>query len=313
MATPLALPEPIHPPLRLNKIAAFPGLRALAWDGDILCASRGYTLLKMRARSPRLEWTPVARYQPAWWRRLTSGSRLSHRLMRDGFHGLAVHPGGNLIAAVPGAIVTLRRGENDFQVSHKILRGTRPLHITCTPEGRTYWGEYFDNAQRDEVYIYVSEDEGLHWEVAHAFPRGAIRHVHNIAYDRWQKCLWIFTGDYGKECRILRALPDFTEVEVVIAGDQQARAVAVVVDEDGLFFASDTPLEKNHLYHMDRKGRVEPRCELPSSSIYGCRTRGGMFFSTMIEPSAVNLSREVTVFGGSNGFRWDVVATCRQV
>src|SRR5258708_33435674 len=101
MATPLALPEPIHPRLRLNKIAAFPGLRALAWDGDILYASRGYTLLKTRAGSPRLEWTPVARYQPEWWRLLTSRSRLSHRLVRDGLHGLSVHPSGNLIASVP--------------------------------------------------------------------------------------------------------------------------------------------------------------------------------------------------------------------
>jgi hypothetical protein len=254
----------------------------------------------------------VARYEPEWWRILTSSSRLSYRLVRDGFHALAVHPQGNLIAAVPGAIATLRPGENEFDVSHKILRGTRPLHITCTPEGRTYWGEYFDNARRDEVHIYASDDGGLHWGVAHTFARGAIRHVHNIAYDRWRKCLWIFTGDYGKECKILRASPDFAQVDEVIAGDQQARAVAVVVDEGGLLFASDTPLEKNYLYRLDRAGRLKTCCELPSSSIYGCRTRDGMFFSTMIEPSAVNMSRDITVFGSSDGGSWGAVANWRK-
>ena len=308
MATQPVLPEPIHSPLQLQKLATFPRLRALAWDGDVLYASRGYTLLKIQPGSEKFSCAPVASYDPEWWRLLTSRSRLSYRLVRDGFHALAVHPDGNLIAAMPGAIATLRPGENQFRSSHKLLRGTRPLHITCTPEGRIYWGEYFDNAGRDEVHIYASDDGGLRWQVAHTFPRGATRHVHNIVYDRWRKCVWIFTGDYGQECKILRASPDLTHMDEVIAGDQQARAVAVVVDEDGVFFASDTPLEKNCLYRLDRAGRLETCCELPSSSIYGCRTRGGMFFSTMIEPSAVNLSREVTVFGSSNGGRWDAVA-----
>ena len=308
MATQRIVSAQIDLALQLQELATIPRLRALAWDSDVLYASRDYTLLKARATSEQFEWVPVGQYHPEWWRTLTVKSRFSYRLVRDGFHALAIHPGGNLIAAVPGAIATLPAGQPEFRISHRIVRGTRPLHFTATPAGRVYWGEYFDNPGRDEVHIYASDDGGASWQVAHTFPERSIRHVHNIVYDRWRKCLWIFTGDYGKECKILRASLDLVTLDEVVAGNQQARAVAAVVHEDGLFFASDTPLEQNHIYHLDGSGRVAECAVLPSSSIYSCQNGSGMFFSTMIEPSSVNRGRDVTIFGSSSGVRWDAMA-----
>lgn len=294
--------------LKMELVATFANLRALTWDGEVLYASRGYELLAARADSAQFKWRTVGRYRPEWWRNFTSLNRLSFRLMRDGFHALAILPSGNIVAAAPGAILTLPPGETEFRVTHRVTRGTRPLHITGTPDGRVFWGEYFDNPQRDEVYIYASADQGMTWAVAHTFSRGAIRHVHNILYDRWENCLRIFTGDYGAECRILRASLDFSSVEEVVAGSQQTRAVAAVVNEDGLYFATDTPLEQNFLYYLSRRGRVERVGELPSSSIYACKNRRGMFFSTMVEPSEVNPSRSVELFGSSDGAQWRSLA-----
>src|SRR5271165_1720901 len=179
--------------LELERVATFPCLRALAWDGDLLYASRGYELLASRA--PEFQWRTVGRYRPEWWRNVTSRNRLSFRLVRDGFHALAILPSGNIVAAVPGAIATLPVGEEEFEITHRLMRGTRPLHITGTPDGRVFWGEYFDNPGREEVYIYASADQGMTWQVAHTFECRAIRHVHNILYDRWENCLWICTGD----------------------------------------------------------------------------------------------------------------------
>jgi hypothetical protein len=310
MATQVAAPiaTSARGALKLELAAEFPNLRALAWDGDLLYASRGYELLAARADLARMEWRTVGRYRPEWWRNLSCRNRLSFRLVRDGFHGVAILPQGNIVAAVPGAIATLRAGESEFRVTHRLTRGTRPLHITATPDGRVFWGEYFDNPQRDEVHIYVSRDQGLTWEVAHRFGRGSIRHVHNILFDRRENCLWIFTGDYGAECRILRASLDFKTVDEVAGGSQQTRAVAAVVHEDGLYFASDTPLERNFIYFLSRRGRLARIGELPSSSIYACRNRGGMFFSTMVEPSEVNPSQSVSVFGSGDGAEWEWLA-----
>lgn len=297
--------------LKLELLARVPKMRVLAWKETTLYASRGYTLLAGRVSSGQIVWQTVGRYRPEWWRTFSSRSKLTSRLVRDGFHALGCLPSG-LVAALPGAIAILRNGETDFRVTHRVKRGTRPLHITAVPDGRVYWGEYFDNPHRDEVHIYASADGGQTWDVAHTFAQGSIRHVHNIVYDCWENCLWIFTGDNGSECRILRASLDFSNVVEVAGGNQQARAVAAVVVESGIDFATDTPSEKNHIYYLDRRGKLQRVAPISSSSISACRNRTGLFFSTMVEPSDVNRARHVEIFGSQNGLEWDTVANWRK-
>ena len=282
----------------LTQVARFPGLRALAWSGDQLYASRGYQLLRAKIQNPsaRVDWQPLAAFRPSLRRKLSVANRLTSRLFRDGFHALAVLPSGGLVGAVPGAIVTLGPNETVFRQTHTITRGTRPLHITAVPNGSIFWGEYFDNAARAEVHIYASIDAGQTWHIAYTFPERSIRHIHNIVYDDWEDCLWILTGDYGGECRILRASCDFSQVETVLQGNQQARAVALVPMHDALYFSSDTPLESNSIYRLDRRGNLSRVIPISSSSIYGCRAANHIFFSTMIEPSETNLDRQVRIY-----------------
>jgi len=313
--TKMKSPQPEHELVqhKLARVARFPGLRALAWSGELLYASRGYEVLQAKVGDPSqgLNWQPVARFRPAWNRRLSVHNRLTARLFRDGFHALAVLPSGGMVAAVPGAILTLRPNDSVFRKTHAITRGTRPLHITAVPGGTIYWGEYFDNAARDEVHIYASTDAGETWRVAHTFPKGAIRHVHNIVHDPrahelGNNCLWILTGDYGDECRILCAACDLRRVEVVMQGKQQARAVAAIAAENGFYFSTDTPLEANFIYRLDlqsedKSGNLIALTAINGSSIYacrvGCRTEDRLYFSTMVEPSEVNRDGHVRIYG----------------
>ena len=296
---------------RLIDVARFPRLRALAWSGDQLYASRGYQLMRAMLQNPSadLAWQAVAEFHPEFLRRFSVINSLTARLFRDGFHALAVLPSGGFVGAVPGAIVTLRPGDTGFRCTFSILRGTRPLHITATPTGAIYWGEYFDNRVRDEVHIYASADAGATWSVAYTFPKGAIRHVHNIVHDPWGDCLWVLTGDYGDECRVLRANYDFSRVEAVLQGQQQARAVAAIPTEDGLYFSTDTPLEHNYVYRLDRRDSLQQIAPISSSSIYGCRVGDRVFFSTMVEPSEVNRDRQVRIYGGfgANAHDWHML------
>jgi hypothetical protein len=290
--------------LELALVGRFPRMRVLAWSGDWLYASRGYAVLRARV-SGVIVWERVAEYRPAAGRAITSLSRLASRFFRDGFHALAVLPSGHLIGAVPGAIVTLSPGETEFRVSHRVIRGLRPLHIIATPSGQVFWGEYFDNPRRDEVHIYTSIDHGSHWEVVYTFPRGDVRHIHNIVYDEWENCLWVLTGDQGRECRIIRASCDFRTAEVVLSGNQQARCAALVPTRDAVYFSTDTPFEKNHVYRLDRRsGGVCAVAELSGSSIYGCLVGDAVFFSTMVEPSAINSSCDVELYGSRDGVDW---------
>jgi len=309
--------------LKLRKAAAWHGIRVLAWAGDVLYGCLGYQIVRLRV-TPQIgegaEWETVARLHPVWWRNLTSRTALSYRLVRDGFHALAVIGSvqdaqindQTMVGAVPGALVTRIPDSDEFQITHQVRRGTRPLHITAVPSGSIYWGEYFDNRERAEVHIYASTDRGRTWQIAYTFSAGSIRHVHNIVYDRWGDCLWILTGDEGAECKVLRASCDLRSVEEVLAGNQQARAVASIPTQTGLYLSTDTPLEKNRVYRLDRRidgaGNVEQVGDLASSSIYGCRVGEAMFFSTMIEPSIVNTGRQVHLTGSRDGTNWQVLA-----
>lgn len=310
-ATPV--PETLSTSADLVRVARFPNLRALAWDGDQLYASRGYELLRARMQNPsqKMSWQTIARYRSAWRHRLTSANRLTSRIFRDGFHALVVLPAGGIVAAVAGAILTLRPNETEFRTTHVMTRGKRPLHATAVPSGAIFWGEYFDNAARDEVHIYGSADGGTTWHIAYTFPRQSIRHVHNIIHDPWEGCLWVLTGDHGDECRILRASCDFSRVETVLQGNQQTRSAALVPMRDGLYFSSDTPLEANYIYRLDRCGKLDRLAAITSSSIYGCRVGERVFFSTMIEPSQVNRDRAVRIYGGQ-GNTWQALAAWKK-
>jgi hypothetical protein len=325
--------------IHLRPVARYEDIRALAWDGDVLYASRGYQLVRKKVNAHRTPgpsgeqtgpWEPVASFDPAWWRHLTSRTKPSSRLFRDGFHALAILRNRTneqtseptLVGAVPGAIVTRLPGSHEFKVTHQIRRGTRPLHITAVPSGKIYWGEYFDNRERADVHIFRSSDHGQTWQVAYTFPARSIRHIHNIVYDQLSDCLWILTGDEGDECRILRASCDLSSIETICAGNQQSRAVAAIPMPDALYLSTDTPYEMNHVFCLMRANRqnaklnqaqnIEQLAALSSSSIYGCRVGEAIFFSTMVEPSAANTNREVHIVGSIDKTDWPVLARWRK-
>ena len=295
--------------MNLIKVASWPNLRALAWNGEALYASSGYELLQSFPAGSQVSWKTIGRFNPVWWRRITSSIKPAHRLCRDGFHVLAALSAGSFVAAVPGAVVTMAAGSAEFKVTHQITRGTRPLNLTVTRDDGIFWGEYFDNSERAEVHIYGSRDRGETWQVVHTFPKGAIRHVHNVLYDKWADCLWVLTGDYDQECRVVRASCDWKEVQSVLCGNQQARAVAMVPTKDALYFASDTPLEDNFIYRMERNGRLDRLDHINNSSLYGCRAGRFLFFSTMVEPSDVNTDGQARVYGSGDGSSWQMLLT----
>ena len=146
--------------LKLRKVAAWQGIRVLAWDGDILYGCRGYQVVRLQIRPqvdrPHIaecaDWEPVASYRPVWWRNLTSRSTLTYRLMRDGFHALAILSNRQtrqtrqtndrtMVGAVPGALVTRTPNSDEFHVTHQVQRGIRPLHVTAVPSGTILTGE----------------------------------------------------------------------------------------------------------------------------------------------------------------------------
>ena len=113
----------------LTRVARYPGLRALAWVGDDLYAPRGYELFRAKIHDPRqIAWQTVAEFRPGVRRSLSATNRFTARLFRDGFHALAVLASGEIIGGIPGSIITLRPGDNEFRQTHSITRYSSSSH-----------------------------------------------------------------------------------------------------------------------------------------------------------------------------------------
>jgi len=191
------------------------------------------------------------------------------------------------------------------------IRGSRPLTVCNEPDRCVYYGEYRGGRERGETRVFRSEDGGRTWEAVYAFPQ--VRHVHGVFHDCFEDALWVTTGDDGGDAAIWVTRDRFETLERVAGGRQQTRAVTLLFAEDYVYFGSDTPLEVNHLCRLSRRdGGVEELGAVEGSVFHGCRTGGGLFFSTACEPSRVNKSRQATVWGSVDGETWRRVIQFRK-
>ena len=93
--------------------------------------------------------------------------------------------------------------------------------------------------------------------------------MHSITYDPFRDHLWLCTGDYGAESRIIAVSNDFRRLDTVLEGDQQTRAVRPVVAHDGLYFATDSELEQNYIYRLTPGGDLTRLCPINGPGMWG--------------------------------------------
>lgn len=172
------------------------------------------------------------------------------------------------------------------QKSFTVLQDSRegfsnPLNF-CSDGKSVYWGDYGDNASSDTVNIYrVNSLQKV--EIVYSFPKGTIRHIHNIVWDKVHNRYFILTGDLEEKSGIYVADSDWKEVKPVIIGSQQYRAVVAFPCGDGLIYATDSVAEENNIYLL-QYGEVSVLAPFPGSCIYGTETRDYYVFSSTVEP-----------------------------
>jgi hypothetical protein len=182
--------------------------------------------------------------------------------------------------------------------SFHIPRGNRPLNIVDVRnikgfDNSSYFGEYFENFSRDLVNVYKRLPDST-WEVVYTFPKGVIEHVHTIVPDEYRECLWIFTGDFDNASAIWKVEDNFKRVEAVLIGNQNYRACVGFAVPEGIVYATDTQFERNSVRIL-REGSYDLWvsdfiCEINGPSIYGCKVKNDLFFSTSVEGDGTHLS-----------------------
>lgn len=270
-------------------------------EGRRLYASHGNLILTGFAGEPL---RVLARLPLGAWGSICSSQRLLSRLLRQ--HVYHVAPFRDRVVVMGfGRIWCVDSATGRLQGRPVPLVGGRPLALCVTPLG-LYYGEYRNNEERRPIRLLFSED-GLKWTVVRELQ--GVRHIHGVYHDPYTDCLWLTTGDEDHESAIWRSCDRFASVEQVLRGSQQARAICLLFTQKHVFFGSDTPLEQNYLYRLDRDSDVVTRLiPVEGSVFHAARCRDYLLFSTAVEPSKANHSRDAVLYASVDGESWQVLA-----
>jgi hypothetical protein len=238
---------------------------------------------------------------------------LFNRLMRSGVNGFRVLSDKSFILTWNGRIYKITHDGKLKRAVVNAKKGSRPLFLEMDNNERLFWGEYFGNENRKEVNVLTSEDGGLSFETIYTFPSGVIRHIHGVFSDSYDNTIWITTGDDDEESGIWVTANCFRSLEKVIAGSQQVRSIQLLFTKKYVYFGSDTPLEKNYIYRVDKATqKIEKLQEVESSVFWGCKVGDALFFSTAVEPSKVSKCQDACIWGSMDGEKWTCIARLKK-
>jgi hypothetical protein len=238
------------------------------------------------------------------WKPLAARVRLCARLLRYNIAALQVLRDGSRVAIARDGIYHAGVGETRMSRAFPITRGSRPLNL-AVDGNRVLFGEYGDGYESSEVFLYVSEDGGRTFDVGYRFPKGDIRHVHNILVDPYDNHYWVLVGDFDRQPGIAALSKDLKTLEWLCRGSQECRAVGAIMEPDCLLYGTDSDREKNYIVRMDKKdGKRTRLLEVEGSSLYATTFGPIRVISTCVEPNPSCISRECSLYASRDGAVW---------
>lgn len=231
-----------------------------------------------------------------------------NRLLRLGIRSSLVISDNTIILSIKNCLYEYNWNQHLITKGFILPKGIRPLKITQVSHIKGFddmiiFGEYSINMNKAPVNIYkrISQDK---WEPIFTFKQGLINHIHNIVPDKWNECLWVFTGDFENAAAIWKVTDNFGKVECIFKGKQKYRACVAYATEKGVVYATDTPFEKNyiHLLSLKKSGyHIENISEIKGSCIYGCNAGNQYLFSTTVESNGLNENLFQILFSRKRG------------
>lgn len=210
-----------------------------------------------------------------------------------------------LIVAKKGLFIQ-REGKGNFEKVFAMPRGSKPLNICISPSGKLFFGEYFQNMNKQAVNIYCSEDNAQTWHIAYTFPEGNINHIHGVFFDKYTNRIWVATGDRDNECIIGYTEDEFKTFVEVFRGGQEYRTCQLFFYKNFIVFGTDTQYEQNVLKKFDRQTlEITELQKVQGSVIKGGQVGDVAFISTTVEPSDVNKDKYAHLWVTKDGLHWE--------
>lgn len=241
--------------------------------------------------------------------RIKESLSLPSRLFRTQIHHLSPVDKSTIVLIGYGHVYAVDLNSKKI-IAGTPIQGKRPLALYSNGS-QLYYGEYRGNKERTPVDILGSSNKGLNWGAVFQFKN--VRHIHGVFHDPYEDKIWVTTGDTDKESHIWVTEDHFQTVKKVVGGNQQTRAMKLLFTRSHVYLGTDTQSEPNFIYRIDRKTRnVEKLQEVGNSISSACKVGDCLFFSTVVEISKVNKSRDVCIWGSKDGEIWKCVASFRK-
>lgn len=231
---------------------------------------------------------------------------LTRRFLRAEITGLYSLPNGERLAIAKKGLFLQKQGSNRFEKIFAMPRGSKPLNICIALSGKLFFGEYFQNMEKQVVNIYCSDDNAQTWHIAYTFPEGNINHIHGVFFDKYTNRIWVATGDRENECIIGYTENEFKTFVEVFRGGQEYRTCQLFFYKEFIVFGTDTQYEQNVLKKFDRNTlEITTLHEVQGSIIKGGQVGDVAFISTTVEPSDVNKDKWAHLWVTKDGLHWE--------
>ena len=271
--------------------------------GDFYFVSKGYTLYKYSLEGNLIEefGSIKDRYQSF------SKNCLTKRLFRAEITFFYRLQNGAYLAVAKKGLFK-KEGSGEIRKVWSLVRGSKPLNLCILPNGHIYFGEYFQNREKDAVHVYGSYDNGETWQIVYTFESGTINHIHGLFYDTYTDRIWFLTGDREEECLIGYTEDEFSTTTIVFKGGQEYRACQLFFYPSFICYATDSQYMQNEIKCFDRKTlEIKTLVKIQGSAVKGGQSRNISFLSTTVEPSGVNLDKDAHIWITKDGMHWEDV------
>lgn len=213
---------------------------------------------------------------------------------------------GDRIAVAKKGLFLQKKGSKTFEKCFSMPRGSKPLNLCLAQSGNIYFGEYFQNKEKQAVSIYRSDDNAQTWHIAYTFESGNINHIHGLFFDKFTNRIWVATGDRENECIIGYTEDEFKTFKNVFRGGQEYRTCQLFFYKDFIVFGTDTQYEQNVIKKFDRKTlEITELQKVQGSVIKGGQVGDVAFVSTTVEPSKVNTDKYAHLWVTKDGLHWE--------
>lgn len=278
-------------------------IKILEVGDDYLIGVKGYSFYKY-SYNKNNKWIYYSKVKDFKYS-LLSNFYLLRRLFRAEITNLYSLSDGSQICIAKKGIFRKSKDKKIFERCFKINRGSRPLNLCIDENENLFFGEYFQNENREDVHIYYSSDKGASWGKIFTFPSGKIRHIHAVQHDPFTNLIWVITGDDEEECIIGYTSDKFKTFNIIFKGNQEFRTCRLFFYKDFIAYATDSPIIENQIKIFNRDNfELFNINKIQGSVIKGGQCNNISFFSTAVEKSSINFCKESHLWITKDGLNW---------